>query len=184
MGTRALLQQQGHLINYDGKAARVGIRSDKLLKMAQSKLPNIEAAFQQLLNQPVKVSLEVAGAPPAEIPPPTTAPPPPPAQRDRPSVAPPTPSPTAAPDSTTAAAPDPPASPAPPHAITRPDTPVAHQWQSASDVDRAVKSFAEFFNGQIVDLSDDDEESAAADPGKPGKGRAKPSSSPGHDVPF
>jgi len=185
MGTRALLQQQGHLINYDGKAARVGIRSDKLLKMAQSKLPNIEAAFQQLLNQPVKVSLEVAGAPPAESPPPVTAPSPPsPVQRDRPSVAPPTPPAAGASDSTTAVAPDPPASPASPPAITRPDTPVAHQWQSASDVDRAVKSFAEFFNGQIVDLSDNDEESAAADPGKPGKGRAKPSSSPGHDVPF
>ncbi|WP_204137223.1 DNA polymerase III subunit gamma/tau [Halomicronema sp. CCY15110] len=175
MGTRALLQQQGHLINYDGKSARVGIRSDKLLKMAQSKLPNIEAAFQQLLNQPVKVSLEVAGAPPAESPPPITAPSPPPAQSDHPSAAPPTPPP--------ATAPEPTASPAPPHAITRPEAPVAHQWQSASDVDRAVKSFAEFFNGQIVDLSDDDADETTSKH-KGAKGHSKPSSSPGHDVPF
>ncbi|RZM75966.1 DNA polymerase III subunit gamma/tau [Leptolyngbya iicbica] len=181
MGTRALLQQQGHLINYDGKAARVGIRSDKLLKMAQSKLPNIEAAFQQLLNQSVKVSLEVAGAPPAESAPVVTpAPPSPPLQSDRSSPSPP---PAAPPESAPAASESAPPSPPPP-AITRPDPPVAQHWQSASDLDRAVKSFAEFFNGQIVDLSDEADQAADKQRKTKGKGSSKPSSSPGKDVPF
>ena len=180
MGTRALLQQQGHLINYDGKAARVGIRSEKLLKMAQSKLPNIEAAFQQLLNQPVKVSLEVAGAPP----PPDSAPPSmasPPTNGDRPAPAPPIPASTKTPQQD-ATMPEVVSSTSISHEATNPVAPVAHHWQATSDVDRAVKSFAEFFNGQIVDLSDDSDETAKD--GKGSKNNSKPSSSPGRDVPF
>ena len=64
MGTRALLQQQGHLIHYDGRVARIGIKSKPLFKMAQGRVANIEAAFEQLFSQPVKVTLEVADAPP------------------------------------------------------------------------------------------------------------------------
>lgn len=183
MGTRALLQQQGHLISYSGRAARVGIKSHNLLKMAQSKLPNIEAAFQQLLNQPVKVSLEVAAAPPG-----SAAPTPAPAAPTPTTLAP-APSPTSAPA----------ISPPPAEAIANspsgvdsltPTTPAAEpppptgtqNWRSESDIDRAVKSFAEFFNGQIVNLEEDE----AADPAtQAGNGRqAKPSSSPGKDVPF
>jgi len=183
MGTRALLQQQGHLINYDGKAARVGIKSDKLLKMAQSKLPNIEAAFQQLLNQPVKVSLEVA-APPPDHPPsagsPMPAPPSPDPFPGTPDPAAATGSPVPQPPPAAAAPPMP-----PPMPDAAPSSPAVTQWQPKSDLDRAVKSFAEFFNGQIVDLSDDDEETdnqqAAS---KNRKGQSKPSSSPGSDVPF
>ena len=37
--------------------------------------------------------------------------------------------------------------------------PLAHEggshWQSETDLDRAVKSFAQFFNGQVVNLDDD-----------------------------
>lgn len=177
MGTRALLQQQGHLITYDGKAARVGIRSEKLLKMAQTKLPNIEAAFQQLLNQSVKVSLEVAGAPP----PPNSAPPAS-TNGDRATPAPPIPVQTKTPPqpATQSAVVS---SPPPTHeASNGSEAPSAQHWHPTSDVDRAVKSFAEFFNGQIVDLSDDGDE--AAKDGKDDKSSSKPSSSPGRDVPF
>jgi len=190
LGTRALLQQQGHLISYDGKAARVGIKSEKLLKMAQSKLPNIEAAFQQLLSQSVKVFLEVADAPP-DSPPPAGPPPagPPPAGPPPTATASPEPStndrdvraapPTPAPPP--AAAPPAPAAPAP---APPPAAPGVTDWQPESDLERAVKSFAEFFNGQVVDLSDDEEDDGKGAPAKNQKGKPKPSASPGSDVPF
>ncbi|MEM6435142.1 MAG: DNA polymerase III subunit gamma/tau, partial [Cyanobacteria bacterium P01_D01_bin.115] len=144
MGTRALLQQQGHLIHYDGRVARIGIKSKPLFKMAQGRVANIEAAFEQLFSQPVKVTLEVADAPP-----------------DSPSSgagASPSPAPpslgggaTAAP-ATTPAPYQPPAAPyrpatsseaSPPPAIAPPTasptaTPTT-DWQPATDLDRAVK---------------------------------------------
>jgi len=186
LGTRALLQQQGHLISYSGKVARVGIKSEKLLKMAQSKLPNIEAAFEKLLGQSVKVSLEVADAPPgsqapvaamtpmpvkADLPVPPPSPPEPPI-----SVPPPV---NSAPSTVSEAA-----APVVPTPGTSPAAAPPANWQPESDLDRAVKSFAEFFNGQIVAMEDD-----AEDDGKNGKSKKKgnksqPSSSPGKDVPF
>ena len=61
--TQALLRQQGHLLAFNGAVARIGINSQSLLKLAQGKLPNIEAAFQKLLQRKVRVSLEL-GMPP------------------------------------------------------------------------------------------------------------------------
>lgn len=61
-GTQALLHQQGHLLAFDGRVARVGIRSQPLFKMVQARLPNVEAAFEKAFNHPVKVSLEVTTA--------------------------------------------------------------------------------------------------------------------------
>jgi len=60
--TQSLLSQQCRLLAFDGAVARIGINSQPLLKLVQDKLPNIEAAFQKLLQQKVKVILE-AGAP-------------------------------------------------------------------------------------------------------------------------
>ncbi|MGD1858441.1 MAG: DNA polymerase III subunit gamma/tau [Leptolyngbyaceae cyanobacterium] len=177
MGTRALLQQQGHLIGYDGRAARVGIRSQNLLKMAQSKLPNIEAAFQQLLDQPVKVSLEVADAPPANSGAPAPAGDHSGAQPakpvpNRPTAVPAIESPNAEPPAA-AAAPISPATNAP-----------AHPWQLESDLDRAVKSFAEFFNGQVVDPdSEEDEGDERQQKSQKNANAAKPPP-PDDNVPF
>ncbi|MEM9504045.1 MAG: DNA polymerase III subunit gamma/tau [Cyanobacteria bacterium P01_E01_bin.43] len=191
MGTRALLQQQGHLIHYDGRVARIGIKSKPLFKMAQGRVANIEAAFEQLFSQPVKVTLEVADAPP-----------------DSPSSgagASPSPAPpslgggaTAAP-ATTPAPYQPPSAPyrpatrpeaSPPPAVAPPTasptaTPTT-DWQPATDLDRAVKSFAEFFNGQIVNLDDDENEKATSEQNSQSSNgdKPKPSSSPGSDVPF
>jgi len=58
--TQALLRQQCRLLAFDGAVARIGINSQPLLKLAHSKLANIEAAFQKLLQKKVKVSLELA----------------------------------------------------------------------------------------------------------------------------
>ncbi|MGD1930351.1 MAG: DNA polymerase III subunit gamma/tau [Leptolyngbyaceae cyanobacterium] len=187
MGTRALLQQQGHLIHYDGRVARIGIKSKPLFKMAQGRVANIEAAFEQLFSQPVKVTLEVADAPPDS---PSSG------AGSGPSPAPPslgggaaaTPAPYQPPAAPYRPATSPAASPPPaaaPSAASPTATPAA-DWQPSTDLDRAVKSFAEFFNGQIVNLDDDENEEAASEQnGQSPKGdKPKPSSSPGSDVPF
>ncbi len=48
----------------------------------------------------------------------------------------------------------------------------AADWQGENELERSVKSFAQFFSGQIVNLDDDPPEGA------------KPSTDPGPDVPF
>jgi DNA polymerase-3 subunit gamma/tau len=58
--TQALVNQQCRLLAFDGAVARISINSKPLLKLAQGKLPNIEAAFAKLLQKKVKVSLELA----------------------------------------------------------------------------------------------------------------------------
>ena len=192
LGTRALMQQQGHLIDYDGQTARIGIKSKPLFKMAKGRVPHVEAAFQTLLNQSVKVTLEVVEVSPNNVASP---------QLDSSSAA--STSQDTAPSSATsgktaippplegpkrstppAPAPLPPQSQIPP-----PTAPPA--WTPTSDLDRAVKNFAEFFNGQIVPP---DEEEAAQENGKTTQGKEIPLKqppSPGHppylgnnDVPF
>jgi len=177
-GTRALMRQQGRLLAWDGHTARVGISSKPLFKMAQGRLANVETAFEQVLQQPVKVSLEVladataadaaAAAPSPAQPPPPEPPPspqPPPAPADPPSNA---------ESADTAAKPDAPA-------------PADAPWQPESDLDRAVKNFAQFFNGQIVNLDDDLPDLAAgngaADPELPKPEDSFPTD-PDDDVPF
>lgn len=87
LSAQALVSQHCRLLSFDGSLARVGITSQQLLKLAQNKIPSIEAAFQKLVPQKVKVVLEVGGeskpSPPKEqprspsfsSPPPVTPPP-------------------------------------------------------------------------------------------------------------
>lgn len=65
--TKALLSQQCCLLDFDaeGAIAYVGVKSQKLLKMAQAKTPNIKAAFEQVQQHPVQVELQVAAGSPA-----------------------------------------------------------------------------------------------------------------------
>nr|WP_242026624.1 DNA polymerase III subunit gamma/tau [Phormidium tenue] len=187
LGTRALMQQQGSLLFFDGVVARVGISSRPLFKMAQGRVENVEAAFQQVLNHKVQVSLEVLPDPKPEAPapnisqapgqqnttPPTPvvfSPPPPPVVAAPPAdasaepVA--TPEPALAADASSAA-PAPPSLPA-----------------IASDFDRAVKNFAHFFNGQVVDLDDDLSPGIDKTLLKPSEAAAKQPSHADKDVPF
>ncbi|MEL6927721.1 MAG: DNA polymerase III subunit gamma/tau [Cyanobacteria bacterium J06600_6] len=60
--TQALLKQQCHLLSFDGMSAIVAVNSAKLEKMAQQKIPNIEAAFAQVCQRKVRVQLEIASA--------------------------------------------------------------------------------------------------------------------------
>jgi DNA polymerase III subunit gamma/tau len=184
-GTRALLKQQGHLLAFDGVEATVGIRSKQLMRMAQDRISNIETAFETVFGHRVKVFLEVITAedPPAD--PPSGSPAPNPPQPHSPSDAPTATAmqPPVAPPPAAAPPPaqhSPPIAP-PPSANTMPaPEPVSHvsnggappvaepmanqepnrQWQPESDLERSVKSLAQFFNGQIVNL--DEEESDPA----------------------
>lgn len=160
MGTRALMQQQGNLLSFNGHVARVGINSQPLFKMAQGRVANIEEAFYQVLQQKVKVSLEVMAEGSADNPPsspspkPTGSPPSMPLASE--GIAPPivreeAPSPAAftplveervSPPISTAFD----NSPSQPQSLA--DLPIE------SDFERAVKSFAQFFNGQVVNLEE------------------------------
>ncbi|MEO1400088.1 MAG: DNA polymerase III subunit gamma/tau [Cyanobacteria bacterium J06635_1] len=187
-GTQALMRQQCLLINFDGVEARVGIRSKPLLKMAQDRLPNVEAAFEKVFGHRVKVSLEVTDAeePPAAEPAPQApvpqSPPPsapdsaqsqdfqPPASQSLNGQA----QSTAHPDVPQSCAT--PVSSVPPTSSASPADAPPTNWSIDSEFDRSVKSFAQFFNGQIVNLDENVEESS---PSKP-----LDSSQPGPDVPF
>jgi DNA polymerase-3 subunit gamma/tau len=54
----------------------------------------------------------------------------------------------------------------------------------ASDFDRAVKNFAQFFNGQVVDIDDDLDALLGGPSPKPSKAAANQPSHPDKDVPF
>lgn len=56
--TRVLLSQHSHLISFEGSIAHIGMSSKPLLELAQTKLPNIEAAFQAVYQSKVKVVLK------------------------------------------------------------------------------------------------------------------------------
>jgi tRNA(Met) C34 N-acetyltransferase TmcA len=55
--TRALLSQQSRLVSLDEDKAAIAISSAKLVKLHQSKIPNIEAAMQSALGYKVTVEL-------------------------------------------------------------------------------------------------------------------------------
>jgi hypothetical protein len=55
--TRALLSQQSRLVSLDEDKAAIAISSAKLVKLHQSKIPNIEAAMQSALGYEVTVEL-------------------------------------------------------------------------------------------------------------------------------
>ena len=88
-GTQMLMHQQGVLLGFDGVGAKVGFRSASLQKMAQDRIPNLEAAFEAVFNRPIKVSLEVVSSQDVtttEVPEPPPPPKPPPSKPKSASV--------------------------------------------------------------------------------------------------
>ncbi|MFZ4639131.1 MAG: DNA polymerase III subunit gamma/tau [Nodosilinea sp.] len=176
LGTRALMQQQGSLLFLDGAVARIGINSRPLFKMAQGRVDNIATAFEKVLQRKVQVSLEVLPDPKPEAPGAspvltihqTQVPAPPPVVRDDPSS--PALSPGVSTDQATGEA-----------AWVEPQSPPPPEI--ATDFERAVKTFAQFFNGQVVDLGDD-LNWLAEGPLRPSEAGAKQPSHPDKDVPF
>lgn len=172
--TQQLLRQQCCLLEFKGQQATVGVNSKGLLKLAQGKLPDIEAAFAAVYQMQVKVMLQVKGGPsssPANQP---TAP----SQRREPSPTPPPPSAPSTPNgarrestspsgkaidpSPTTTAPST-VTPAPPprqpsEALTpespTPSTPTPDEDWDVDDVERALGNLKQFFDGEIIELTD------------------------------
>ncbi|MBW4644046.1 MAG: DNA polymerase III subunit gamma/tau [Goleter apudmare HA4340-LM2] len=155
---RELLRQMCHLIEFNGAVARVGVKS-AWLKRVQSDLSMITAAFQQTFQHEIKVSLEIgiASTPTAtktELPQNSThiQQPPPPSydrqiQQSPPAPQPPVPTPTKTESvgtNTRAINTLPP---------PQPQTSLA-SWE-IDEVASAAQRLAQFFDGQIVRLSDD-----------------------------
>jgi DNA polymerase-3 subunit gamma/tau len=208
LGTRALMLQQGSLVFFDGTVARVGISSRPLFKMAQGRVENVEAAFQKVLNRKVVVSLEVLPDPKPEPPAPNisqapgqgvTEPPtapypyhPPMDAAPAPAVNSPRPTePTVFASTSTSVAPAPttgdstsPVSPMASPVAANPMPTMPPLPEIASDFDRAVKNFAQFFNGQVVDIDDDLDTLLGSPSPKPSKAAANQPSHPDKDVPF
>ena len=171
----ALLTEHGYLAKLKNTSAVIGMSTKPLAKIAQSRLDDIEAAFEQFLQKKIKVSIEVkgdSGPPPpgSNTGPPPSAPPNspaplgsgpisptlPPAQSDQPSPLPPqqfSAPPSIAPDP----APMPSAAPVPvtPSAPTTPP-PKQDPWVEQGEATYAAQSFAQFFNGAMVDLPPED----------------------------
>jgi len=165
-GTQALLQQWGCLVSFNGSAARVGIRSQPLMRMAQSKLSDIENAFEQIFGKAVGITLEVSTAHPesaessldaaAAAPPSSHLEPSP-----YPETSAPTHPPTPAPQEPAPVTP-PATAPASSAATISSDSeprfePPPFSWKDKDEVTKAAESLAQMFNGAIVSLDEDDE---------------------------
>jgi DNA polymerase-3 subunit gamma/tau len=157
-GTQVLFRQHGRLLAFDSNSACIGIRSQPLLKMAQDKVSNLEAAFQQVFSHPVKVRLEVGEHPKAASaspqPQPEVALPPPPPQNPPPNedIPPVVSSPPPEPVSPASVSPAPPPI-SKPEPVTPVDKVVAVPPQDDTEaVAIAAQKLADFFQGIVIDV--------------------------------
>jgi len=172
--TQVMVRQQCQLRGFDGQQARIAVSTQPLFKIAQGKLPNIEAAFESVFGRKIHITLEVAG--PAtgsesghsatqDQPGPLGAIASPPAETKAP------PKPSSAPKSAVNTSPpiySHPAEPRPtPLRNERTDPPAKAElpadaaaepaWVPEDEATRAAKLLADFFGGVVVDLSEDEE---------------------------
>jgi DNA polymerase III subunit gamma/tau len=157
--SRALLSEHGQLIAFRGREAQIGIRNSSLARIAQSKLPDVEAAFLKVFDRKVTVSLQIMTAEmTAEVSAVTTVnqslkaepvlPAPPPPQKSVSiqqipvQTAPPT-SPNPTPETH-------------PDVLNQPTAQApsvgAPTWETFDVLTHAAKDFAQFFNGTLVNL--------------------------------
>ncbi|WP_017660212.1 DNA polymerase III subunit gamma/tau [Baaleninema simplex] len=180
--TQELLRQQGQLLGFDGTIAQIGVSSG-LMKLAERKVPDIEAAFQRTYQRTVRVQLEAnrgnapasaqssrtvhQTSPPPQPQQPPVVPTPTPQARPIPTtetVAPPTPSPPiAASQSQPSSSDNPPwdtraTTPSPPaHNDPVQHAPAPNEsrvWEE-DELSNVADRFAEFFNGDVVSVDDD-----------------------------
>jgi len=74
--TQMLLRQQCTLVAFDGLQARIGTYSPPLFKMANSRMSNLELAFERVFSRPIQTVLEVVPVVPAVTAPPDAIAPP------------------------------------------------------------------------------------------------------------
>lgn len=167
--TKALVQQQCCLLSFDIESgvACVGISSEKLYQLQKDKIPNIEAAFEKAWHQEVKVTMKVTqvknpGTVVAPTPEPTTS------VAQAPTLSH-LPSPSAVPSSNPSTT-SPQVVSHPPSQLTQPPRDQSTQLSSqlhplpqttvtevvespdlaSEDIEKAVKSLADLFKGEVV----------------------------------
>jgi DNA polymerase-3 subunit gamma/tau len=205
-GTQVLLQQQALLLAFNGREARIGIKSQPLFQMAKKQVSNIETAFEAVYQQKVRVSLEVSippasssgnnsgnsprnnsAAPPNGVtsPPPlssvsASAPPPPTAREFSAPLSPVKPI-----TRPTSSLPLPAVEVAvsSPEPGEVPELAASAVWQE-DEVKEAARSVAQFFNGEIVSLEDDTSIALPADALTPTTDLDEVDGDPDEDVPF
>jgi DNA polymerase III subunit gamma/tau len=151
--SRALLKEHAQLTTFKGREAKIGIRNKNLAKIAQSKLPDVEEAFQKVFNRKVAVSLHILA--PAAVKTPTPSRPSIPETAAPPEIS--LPLPPVHPAPIPSQNPLPP--PAPPPGPSFPEDPVSFKinapaslpaWETLDELTQASRSFAQFFNGAVV----------------------------------
>ncbi len=180
--TQVMVRQQCRLLGLDGQQARLGVSSQPLFKMAQGKLPNIEAAFQKVFDRKIYVALEVAVLPsdlgedpsPSPVANCSSKPNSPLAPSGSQAAEPPILRPDRASSSL-----DQTAHPTPPNPVpTQPkDT-----WVIEDEVTRAAKKLAEFFAGEVVNMSEESDE-ANSEPASNASLPSQPRSSSSTPIP-
>ena len=74
--SQVMLRQQCRLLAFDGLQARIGTTSPHLFKMANSRMSNLELAFERVFSRPIQTVLEVVPVVPAVTAPPDAIAPP------------------------------------------------------------------------------------------------------------
>jgi DNA polymerase-3 subunit gamma/tau len=157
---RSLLSQMCHLIEFDGHAARIGIKSPHWYKKFQTEPQLIATAFEKAFQRQIKVNLELISGSPPSTPPKSNsvkAQPPPSYQTKNQSdnITPPA-------AEVTVPAKQPPAkteSPSVPQAVQMPQPlslPAAvDNMENADKVAIAARNIANFFDGQIIRFTEE-----------------------------
>jgi DNA polymerase III subunit gamma/tau len=172
--SQALLSEHAQLISFKGREAQIGIRNSSLARIAQSKLPDVEAAFLKVFNRKVGVSLQIITADiPITVP--SSSAVASPSQPPRPTFSPIAPQESAAPVNSMPAnavpvslSPSPPIAPPPltPAVLPAPETlptspplvspPPTLPWETYDELTHSARNFAQFFNGALVNLESSD----------------------------
>jgi len=159
--SKALFKEHGSLVAIYEQQAIIGIRSPKLLKIAQTKVTDLEAALGKIYDRKIKVQLEVAATHQSNVP--KAAPQP---TRNPPASTESSPQATASAPSTTSTlvkTQDAIAHSAAPEAIALeaiPETPITEPLSIAESADAtdevaiAAQRLADFFKGEILQLND------------------------------
>jgi DNA polymerase III subunit gamma/tau len=158
--SQALLSQHGQLLFFKGREAQIGIRNSSLARIAQNKLPDVEAAFLKVFNRKVGVSLQIMTAETLVVAPSAVVTLPnvlPSVTPDNLHQIPPLEASPAivSPNLSPAAIPQEIAMPLPaPHALENVESavPLAQAWETYDELTQSVRNFAQFFNGALVRL--------------------------------
>jgi DNA polymerase III subunit gamma/tau len=168
--SRALLSQHGQLLHFAGREAQIGIRNGSLARIAQTRLPDVEAAFLKVFNRKVGVSLQVMTDPAtttaatasvqvmpignlSSLAPTPISPPAAPLN----ALASPELNPAVVSPIATIPTPPPQSADLPPNAVA-PDSNLTATpaWETFDELTHATRNFAQFFNGAIVNLEGTD----------------------------